>query len=70
MTPGKSMKNIKYCAITLNMYIKVDCLEYWGFTVPIILISKKVQNKFVYILNSPLCAPIARAAIKQLLLGA
>ena len=42
----------------------------FGFTAPLILISKKFQNKQVYSLNSLLCAPIARAAIKQLLLCA
>ena len=41
-----------------------------GFTAPLILISKKFQSEYIYILNSALCAPVARAAIKQLLLGA
>ena len=36
-----------------------------GFTAPLILISKKFQIKYIYTLNSALCAPIARAAIKQ-----
>ena len=40
-----------------------------GFTASPILISKKFQGKYIYILKSALCAAIARAAIKQLLLG-
>ena len=42
----------------------------FGFTAPIILVSKKFQSKYIYTLNSALRAPLARAAIKQLLLGA
>ena len=41
-----------------------------GFTASLILISKKFQSKYVYTLNSALCAPIAQAAVKQLLLSA
>ena len=41
-----------------------------GFTALLFLISKKFQSKYIYTLNSALCASIARAAIKQLLLGA
>ena len=43
--------------------------EVLGFTAPLILISKKLQSKYIYTLNSTLCAPIAQAAIKQLLSG-
>ena len=45
------------------------CGVLW-FTAPLILISKKFQSKYIYKLNSTLCAPIAQAAIRQLLLGA
>ena len=65
----KNMKYFKYCAISLNKLIQVNCVEF-GFTAPIILISKKFQSKYIYTLNSALCAPIARTEIKQLLLGA
>ena len=41
-----------------------------GFTAPLILIAKKFPSKYIYTLISALCAPIARAAIKQLLFGA
>ena len=41
-----------------------------GFTAPLNLMSKKFQNKYVLCIESVLCAPIARAAIKQLLLSA
>ena len=41
-----------------------------GITAPLILISKKFSSKYIDTLNSALYAPIARAAIKQLLLGA
>ena len=40
------------------------------FTAPIILIFKKFQSKYIHALNSALRAPLAQAAIKQLLLGA
>ena len=40
------------------------------FTAPLILISKKFRSKYIYTMNSALRAPIAQAAIKQLLLGA
>ena len=39
------------------------------FTAPLILISKKLQSKYIHTWNSALCAPNARAAIKQLPLG-
>ena len=29
-----------------------------GFTAPLVLISKKIQSKYIYTLNSALCAPI------------
>ena len=45
------------------------CGVLW-YTALLILISKKFQSKCIYTLSSILCAPIARAAIKQLLLGA
>ena len=41
-----------------------------GFTAPLILIAEKFRSKYIYALNSALRAPIARAAIKQLLLDA
>ena len=41
-----------------------------GFTAPLFLISKEFQNQYIYTLNSALCAPVARAGIKQLLFGA
>ena len=41
-----------------------------GFTGPLIVISKKFQSKYIYTLNNALRALLARAAIKQLLLGA
>ena len=63
------MKNFKYCAISLNMVHTGGLCGVLGFTAPLILISKKFQSKHIYILNSDLCVPIARAAIKQLLLG-
>ena len=40
------------------------------FTAPLILISKKFLSKYIYTPNSTLCSPLARAAIKQLFLGA
>ena len=63
------MKNFKYCAISLNMVHTGGLRGVLGFTAPLILISKKIQSKCIYTLNSALCAPFARAAIKQLLLG-
>ena len=41
-----------------------------GFISSFILISKKFQSKYIYTLGSALRTPFARAAIKQLLLGA
>ena len=64
------MKMFKYYAISLNMLHTGGLCGVLGFTAPFILISKKFQSKYIYILNSALCAPVARAAIKQLLLGA
>ena len=63
------MKNFKYCAISLNMVHTGELRGVLGFTAPLILISKKFQSKYIYTLNSALCAPIARAAIKQFLFG-
>ena len=63
------MESFKYCTISLNMVHGGLCGVLW-FTAPLILISKKFQSKYIYTLNSTLCAPIARAAIRQLLLGA
>ena len=40
------------------------------FTAPLILISKNLQSKYIYTLNSALCVAIDQAAMKQLLLGA
>ena len=64
------MKIFKYYGISLNMLHTGGPCGVLGFTAPLILISKKFQSKYVYTLNSALCAPIARAVIKQLLLGA
>ena len=64
------MKKFKYCAISLNLVHTGGLCGVLWFTAPLILISKKFQSKYIYTLNSTLCAPIARAAIKQLLLGA
>ena len=69
MTLGKNMKNFKYCAISLNMVHTGELCGVLGFNAPLILISKKFQSKYIYKMNSALCATIARAAIKQLLLG-
>ena len=69
VTPGINMTNFKYCAISLNMVHTGGVREVLGFTAPLILISKKLQSKYIYTLNSALCAPIAQAAIKHLLSG-
>ena len=58
------MKNFKYCATSLNMVHTGGLYEVLGFTAPLILISKTFQGKYIYALNSDLCAPIARAPIK------
>ena len=63
------MKNFQYCAISLNKVHAGGLSGVFRFTAPLILISKKLQSKYVYTLNSALCVPVARAAIKQLLLG-
>ena len=64
------MKNCEYCAISLNILHTGGQCGVLRFTAPLILISKKFQSKYIYTLNSALSAPIARAAIKQLLLAA
>ena len=64
------MENFNYCAILLNMVHTGGLCGVLGFTAPLILIAKKFQSKCIYTLNIALCAPIARAAIKQLLVGA
>ena len=64
------MKNFKYCTISLNMVHTDGLYGVLGLTAPLILISKKFSSKYIYTLNSALYAPIVRAAIKQLLLGA
>ena len=66
----KNMNNFKDCPISLNMLHTDRLCGVLGFTAPLILISKKFQSKYIYTLNSALCAPFLRAAIKQLLLGA
>ena len=63
------MKILKYYPILLNMVHTGGPCGVLGFTAPFILISKKFQSKYIYIMNSALCAPVAQAAIKQLLLG-
>ena len=62
------MKNFKYCAISLYMVGTYRWNE-WSirFTEPLILISRKFQSKYIDTMKSALCAPIAQAAIKQLL---
>ena len=67
--PGKNMKNFNYYAISLNMVDTSGLCGELGFTATLILISKKFQSNYIYALNSALCVPIARAAIKKLLLG-
>ena len=69
VTPGKNIKNFKYCAIWLNMVHTGRLCGVLGFTAPLILSSKKFQTKYAYALNSALCAPITRTAIKKLLVG-
>ena len=64
------MNNFKNCAISLNMLYTDGLCGVLGFTGPLILISKKFQRKYMYTLSSALRAPLARAAIKKLLLGA
>ena len=64
------MKSFKYCTISLNMVHTGGLCGVLWFTVPLIIVSKKFQSKYIYKLNSTLCAPIAQAAIRQLLLGA
>ena len=64
------MKNFKHCAISLNMVHTGGLCGVLRFTTPLILISEKLQSKYFYTLNSVLCVPIARAAIKQLRFGA
>ena len=68
VTSGKNMKNFKYCATSLNMPHTCRLWGVLGFTAPLNLISKKFQSKYIYTLNCALCAPIAQATIKQLLL--
>ena len=64
------MNSFKNCAISLKMLHADGLCGVLRFTAPLILISKKFQSKYIYTLNSALRAPLARAAIKQLLLGA
>ena len=64
------MKNFKYSAILSNMIYAGRLCGVLGFAAPPILISKKFQSKYIHTLSSTLSAPIARAAIKRLLLGA
>ena len=64
------MSSFKNCAISLNILHTDGQCGVLRFTTPLILISKKFQSKYIYTLNSALRAPLARAAIKQLLLGA
>ena len=64
------MRKFKYCTISLNTVHTDGLCGVLGITAPLILISKKFSSKYIDTLNSALYAPIARAAIKQLLLGA
>ena len=61
-------KIFKYCAISLNIIHTGELCGILGLTAPLILISKKFQSKYIYTLNSALCVPIGRAAIKHLYL--
>ena len=67
---GKPPKNFKYWAILLNKVHTDGLGGVLGFTALVILISKQLQSKYIDTFNSALCASIARAAIKQLLLVA
>ena len=54
-------------------YSQVGYVEYWGLLHHFnckLAISKKFRSKYIYKVNSALCAPIAEAAIKQLFLCA
>ena len=64
------MKNFKYVPSCLNILHTGGLCGVLQFTAPLILISKKFQIKYIYTMNSALCAPIAQAALKQLLLSA
>ena len=61
------MKVFKYYGISLNMLRTGRPCGILGFTASLILISKKPQSKYIYTLNSNLCAPVAWEAIKQFL---
>ena len=63
------MKNFRYCTLSLNMVHTGGLCGVLGFNAPLILISKNSKVN-IYTMNSALCAPITRAAIKQLLLHA
>ena len=58
------MKNLKDCTIPSFIVHIGGLFGVLRFTAPL----KKFQSKYIYTLNSALCAPIARAAIKQLFL--
>ena len=64
------MKNFKFGTISLNMSHTGGLYGALEFTAPLILISKNLQSKYIYTLNSALCVAIDQAAMKQLLLGA
>lgn len=45
------MKNLKYCAISLNTLRTGGLCGVLGFTAPFILISEKFQSKYIYTLE-------------------
>ena len=69
VTSGKNMKIFKYYVISLNILHTGGHCGVLGFTAPLILISKKFQSKYIHTFTGALCAPVAQAATKQLLLG-
>ena len=45
------MKNLKYCAISLNMVHAGGLSGVLGFTASLSLIAKKFQSKYIYTLT-------------------
>ena len=62
-------KNFKYCTILLNMAHIGRLCGVLGFTAPPMLISKKFQSKYIYTLNSALCAPNCTSSNKTVTFG-
>ena len=67
--PGGNMKNFQYFSISLNMVHTGGLCEVLGFTAPLILISKKFWSKYIYTLNSPLCASNCTSSDKTVTFG-